>query len=107
MFRVGFLFVLAIGLVHGDACPYVNTLDCKTRSTEVLCGTNGVSYDNNCYMAKAYCADNTIHKVHDGACATSTTPSPVHGNVSLTKHAVSTELSKTTAPTALKRFKDS
>ncbi|XP_060556741.1 ovomucoid-like isoform X2 [Ruditapes philippinarum] len=80
MFCVGFLFVLAIGLVHGDVCSYVNTRDCKTVPAEILCGTNGVSYDNNCFLAKAYCADNTIHKAHDGACATSTTPSPVHGS---------------------------
>jgi hypothetical protein len=31
-------------------------------------------------LAKAYCADKTIHKAHDGACATSTTLSPVHGS---------------------------
>lgn len=26
-----------------------------------------------CFLAKAYCVDNTIHKAHDGACAVTTT----------------------------------
>ncbi|XP_060556740.1 uncharacterized protein LOC132717319 isoform X1 [Ruditapes philippinarum] len=81
MFCVGFLFVLAIGIAQGDLCDFVFDKDCAFLFDTVhVCGTNGESYRNTCFLAKAYCADNTIHKAHDGACATSTTPSPVHGS---------------------------
>lgn len=34
----------------------------------------------SCFLAKAYCADSTIHKANDGVCSPPpTTPSPVHG----------------------------
>ncbi|XP_053375643.1 uncharacterized protein LOC128547324 isoform X2 [Mercenaria mercenaria] len=82
MFSLGFVFILAIGLVQGDICAYVLTRDCAFVATfSNVCGTDGTTYRNNCFLARAYCSDNTIHKAHEGPCATpTTTPSPVHGS---------------------------
>lgn len=43
-----------------------------TRVLEII-----PSFYFSCFLAKAYCSDNTIHKDHDGACAAT---SPVHGS---------------------------
>ncbi|KAL4224261.1 hypothetical protein ACF0H5_017714 [Mactra antiquata] len=86
MFFKEFIVVLALATVlyngvHADHCAYVATKDCAfIPDRQQVCGTNQQSYRNSCFLAKAYCADNTIHKAHDGPCAVTTTPSPVHGS---------------------------
>ncbi|XP_045215584.1 ovomucoid-like [Mercenaria mercenaria] len=61
-------------LSSADVCSYTLTRDCAfIPDDKAVCGTDGITYRNTCFLAKAYCADNSIHKAHDGACAKATT----------------------------------
>ncbi|XP_052801414.1 agrin-like [Mya arenaria] len=77
--------LLAAGVAHGQvlSCQsFVLSLDCTTYSAMQECGTNGITYANRCYFAKAQCNDSSLHILHDGPCTTaesSTTPSPGSG----------------------------
>ncbi|GAB9471781.1 hypothetical protein Gpo141_00008980 [Globisporangium polare] len=54
----------------GSACVTM----CTTDFTPV-CGSNGITYNNACLLKNAKCANATISKAADGACATSA-PAP-------------------------------
>ncbi|XP_069134490.1 four-domain proteases inhibitor-like [Argopecten irradians] len=60
------------------------SLDCKTQVTEhyEVCGTDGVTYHNNCHFLQTSCVDTTLGLAHQGTCHLSTTP--VGTNSSLT-----------------------
>ena len=42
---------------------------CQGLATRVICGTNGVTYSNECHMKREACLQQRdIHKLHDGDC---------------------------------------
>jgi hypothetical protein len=58
---------------NGETCSAM-----CTRIFLPVCGSNGVTYSNECLLKYANCKDKTIVYVHDGECVTTTTtPSPV------------------------------
>ncbi|XP_052687608.1 turripeptide Gsp9.3-like [Crassostrea angulata] len=53
-----------------DLCNHVLQQDCSTFETEVVCGSDGVTYHNSCEFAKAQCSGHghALHAVHAGPC---------------------------------------
>ncbi|KAH3885568.1 agrin-like [Dreissena polymorpha] len=83
MINVFLLSLLALG-ARGQvlSCDWVSNLDCTTYVSGQECGTNGITYANRCYFAKAQCKDSSLHILHDGPCLpseSSTTPRPASG----------------------------
>ena len=57
---------LIVETVVNCSCDH---FECRGQATSVLCGTDGVTYSNECHMRKKACQlQKDIHKVHDGEC---------------------------------------
>ncbi|XP_048730422.1 ovomucoid-like [Ostrea edulis] len=78
MMKVAVLLLLAAVVIQGekppqgsDLCTHVLAQDCSTFETEVVCGSNGITYHNSCEFAKAECHGHghSVTAVHSGPCA--------------------------------------
>ncbi|OWF42443.1 tomoregulin-2-like [Mizuhopecten yessoensis] len=96
------LFVVLVSAIHvsrglpaiaAQMCSDVLGLDCSTdyivHGEEVLCGTDGVTYQNKCFHVQAQCNDVTINKAYDGKCKNDITT-----NAEITTTALDTTSSK-------------
>ncbi|XP_033749054.1 uncharacterized protein LOC117333740 [Pecten maximus] len=51
-------------------CPYILSLNCQTQVNEhyEVCGSDGVTYTNNCHFLQTSCVTTTLELARQGAC---------------------------------------
>ncbi|XP_071536084.1 uncharacterized protein [Panulirus ornatus] len=63
------LLVVALAATTVTATDYPG--DCNffcPQHIDYVCGTDGVTYNNDCYLLGAQCEDSSISKAYDGPC---------------------------------------
>ncbi|XP_060064910.1 uncharacterized protein LOC132545252 [Ylistrum balloti] len=69
-------------------CRFISQVSCQSKGRNNLCGTDGITYQNTCYLLKARCLKSTVQVAHSGPCPTSSSVLTGMGVVSISNIAL-------------------